>query len=92
MDGTGIPLRAEELAGRTGKQPDGSAKTGVKLCTIWGVESLDEEGTPIRDAGSVTYAAALESASAVRVSRASFTNICLAFRPHFPPRRVGLCY
>ena len=66
MDGTGIPLRAEELAGRIGKQPDGSAKTGeVKLCTIWSAESLDEEGTPIRDAGSVTYSAALESASAL---------------------------
>lgn len=63
MDGTGIPLRAEELAGRIGKQPDGSAKTGeVKLCTIWSAESLDEEGTPIRDAGSVSYSAALESA------------------------------
>jgi len=47
MDGTGIPLRAEELVGRTGKQPDGSAKTGeVKLCTIWSAESLDEQGTP----------------------------------------------
>jgi hypothetical protein len=63
MDGTGIPLRAEELVGRTGKQPDGSAKTGeVKLCTIWSAESLDAEGTPIRDAGSVSYSAALESA------------------------------
>jgi len=66
MDGTGIPLRAEELVGRTGKQPDGSAKTGeVKLCTIWSAESLDTEGTPIRDEGSVTYSAALESASAL---------------------------
>jgi len=66
MDGTGIPLRAEELAGRRGKQPDGSAKTGeVKLCTIWSAESLDKEGTPIRDEGSVTYSAALESASAL---------------------------
>src|SRR5439155_26656637 len=66
MDGTGIPLRSEELVGRTGKQPDGSAKTGeVKLCTIWSAESLDEEGTPIRDEGSVTYSAALESASAL---------------------------
>jgi hypothetical protein len=66
MDGTGIPLRAEELAGRVGKQPDGSAKTGeVKLCTIWSAESLDEEGTPIRDEGSVSYSAALESASAL---------------------------
>ena len=63
MDGTGIPLRAEELVGRTGKQPDGSAKTGeVKLCTIWSAESMDEQGTPIRDQGSVTYSAALESA------------------------------
>ena len=66
MDGTGIPLRAEELVARTGKQPDGSAKTGeVKLCTIWSAESLDEEGIPIRDQGSVTYSAALESASAL---------------------------
>jgi Uncharacterised protein family (UPF0236) len=64
MDGTGIPLRAEELEGRTGKQPDGSAKTReVKLCTIWSAESLDEEGTPIRDEGSVSYSAAIESAS-----------------------------
>src|SRR6202162_737671 len=64
MDGTGIPLRAEELAGRTGKQPDGSAKTGeVKLCTIWSAESLDTEGTPVRDEGSISYSAALESAS-----------------------------
>lgn len=66
MDGTGIPLRAEELAGRIGKQANGSAKTGeVKLCTIWSAESLDAEGTPIRDEGSVTYSAALESASAL---------------------------
>src|SRR6267154_2108106 len=47
MDGTGIPLRAEELVGRIGKQPDGSAKTGeVKLCTIWSAESLDDERSP----------------------------------------------
>jgi hypothetical protein len=52
--------------GRTGKQPDGSAKTGeVKLCTIWSAESLDEQGTPVRDEGSVTYSAALEKASAL---------------------------
>jgi hypothetical protein len=64
MDGTGIPLRAEELAGRTGKQADGSAKTGeVKLCTVWSAEALDEEGIPLRDEGSVSYSAALESAS-----------------------------
>jgi hypothetical protein len=71
MDGTGIPLRAEELVGRTGKQPGGSAKTGeVKLCTIWSAESHDEEGTPIRDEGSVTYSAALESACALDTAAA----------------------
>jgi hypothetical protein len=66
MDGTGIPLRAEELVDRKGKQPDGSAKTGeVKLCTIWSAESRDEDGIPVRDEGSVTYSAALESAAAL---------------------------
>lgn len=29
MDGTGIPMRSQELAGRAGKQPDGCTSTGV---------------------------------------------------------------
>src|SRR6202451_4659617 len=71
MDGTVIPLRAEELVARPGKQPDGSAKTGeVKLCTIWSAESLDEEGTPVRDEGSISYSAALESACALDTAAA----------------------
>jgi hypothetical protein len=65
LDGTGIPVRPKELEGRRGKQEDGSAKTReVKLCTIWSAESRDEEGVPIRDPGSVTYSAAIESAAA----------------------------
>ncbi|MBI3683983.1 MAG: ISKra4 family transposase [Acidobacteria bacterium] len=65
LDGTGIPVRPKELEGRRGKQEDGSAKTReVKLCTIWSAESRDEEGVPIRDKGSVTYSAAIESAAA----------------------------
>lgn len=65
LDGTGIPVRRKELEGRRGKQEDGSAKTReVKLCTIWSAESRDEEGVPIRDKGSVTYSAAIESAAA----------------------------
>jgi len=64
IDGTGIPLRAEELEGRQGKQFDGSAKTReVKLCTVWSAESRDEHNTPVRDEGSVTYSAAIESAA-----------------------------
>ena len=64
IDGTGIPMRAAELVGRAGKQPDGSAKTReVKLCTVWSAEGLDEKGRPVRDRGSVTYSAAIESAA-----------------------------
>ena len=62
IDGTGIPLRAEELTGVSGKRA-GAAKTReVKLCTVWSAESLDTDGTPIRDEGSITYSAAIESA------------------------------
>jgi hypothetical protein len=65
IDGTGIPLRAEELAGVPGKHPDGSAKTReAKLCTVWSAESFDENGIPVRDEESVTYSAAIESAAA----------------------------
>jgi len=64
MDGTGVPMRAAELAGRAGKQSDGSAKTReAKLVTVWTAESRDQEGTPVRDPGSVTYSAAIESAA-----------------------------
>ena len=64
MDGTGVPMRTSEVAGRAGKQPDGSAKTReAKLVTIWSAEARDEEGRPQRDPGSVTYSAAIESAA-----------------------------
>ena len=64
MDGTGVPMRAWELEGRHGKLPDGKSKTGeVKLCTVWSAEGRDEEGTPVRDEGSVSYSAAIESAA-----------------------------
>jgi len=64
MDGTGVPMRAAELAGRQGKQPDGSSKTReVKLCTVWSAEGRDAQGTPVRDEGSITYSAAIESAA-----------------------------
>jgi len=64
MDGTGVPVRKEELVNRPGKQPDGSAKTReVKLVTIWSAEGRDKEGTPVRDVGSISYSAAIESAA-----------------------------
>jgi hypothetical protein len=64
MDGTGVPMRKAELAGRPGKQADGSSKTReVKLCTVWSAEGRDAAGVPVRDAGSVSYSAAIERAA-----------------------------
>jgi hypothetical protein len=64
MDGTGVPMRTPEVAGRAGKQPDGSAKTReAKLVTVWSAEARDREGRPLRDPGSITYSAAIESAA-----------------------------
>jgi hypothetical protein len=69
MDGTSVPMRAEEVADRAGKQADGSAKTcEAKLVTIRTAESCDEEGKPVRDPGSITSSAAVESASALDTS------------------------
>jgi hypothetical protein len=64
MDGTGIPMRRSEVEGRAGKQEDGSAKTReVKLVTVWSAEGRDKEGVPVRDDGSISYSAAIESAA-----------------------------
>jgi hypothetical protein len=64
MDGTNVPMRPSEVEGRAGKQPDGSAKTReVKLVTVWSAEGRATDGTPERDAGSISYSAAIESAA-----------------------------
>jgi hypothetical protein len=64
LDGTGVPMRTAEVEGRPGKQADGSSKTReVKLCTVWSAEGRDEDGVPVRDAGSVSYSAAIERAA-----------------------------
>jgi hypothetical protein len=93
MDGTGI----SELVGRSGKQADGSAKTReVKLVTVWSAESQDQNGIPIRDPGSVSYSAAIESAATLDTDShpAEFTQRVLreATRRGFEqtPRRVVL--
>jgi hypothetical protein len=69
IDGTGIPLRAQELWGVRGKR-EGAAKTReVKLCTVWSAESFDGDGTPVRDEGSVSYSAAIESAFVPNIAK-----------------------
>ena len=63
LDGTGVPVRPSEVEGRRGK-PDGSARTReVKLVTVWTAQARDKDGKPVRDPGSVSYNAAVESAA-----------------------------
>lgn len=63
VDGTGVPMVADELAGRKGKQPDGTAKTREsKLCATFTQTKCDENGLPQRDYASTTYVASFETA------------------------------
>ena len=62
-DGTGVPMTKEELDGRKGKQPDGSAKTReANVGCVFTQTTIDEKGQPVRDAGSTTFTGAIESA------------------------------
>jgi Uncharacterised protein family (UPF0236) len=55
-DGTGVPMRKEELQGRKGQQLDGSAKTRqAYLGCVFTQHKTDEKGHPIRDHQSTTY-------------------------------------
>ncbi len=60
-DGTGVPMTRKELAGRKGKQADGSAKTReVKLGCVFTQTTTDEKGFPIRDPESTSFVGAIE--------------------------------
>ena len=61
-DGTGVPMRQEELEGRAGKQPDGSSKTRMAyLGCVFTQTRTDEEGHPVRDHDSTTYVSSFQS-------------------------------
>jgi len=61
-DATGVPMRKEELEGRAGKQPDGTAKTRMAyLGCIFTQHKTDEENHPIRDHQSTTYVSSFQS-------------------------------
>ena len=65
VDGTGVPMVTRELAGRKGKQLDGTAKTReVKLGAVFTQTRCDEKGRPERDYASTTYVGSFESAEA----------------------------
>jgi len=60
-DATGVPMRKEELKGRKGKQPDGTAKTrSVYLGCVFTQHQRDEKGHPMRDYESTTYVSAMK--------------------------------
>ena len=64
IDGTGVPMRAAETDGRTGKGEDGKARTReVKLCCAFTQTRVDEDGYPIRDPDSSSYLATFAPAA-----------------------------
>jgi len=92
MDGSGIPMRASETAGRKGKPKAGGCATSartreVKLVTVWGAGHFDNLGVPLTDPGSVSYNAAIESAStaprALEISAFGQGVDCEAYRRRF---------
>jgi hypothetical protein len=61
-DGTGVPMTRTELAGRKGKQADGSALTReAKLGCVFTQTTTDEKGFPVRDPESTSFIGAIES-------------------------------
>ena len=63
MDGTGVPAVPQELQDRSGKGPDGKAKTReAKLGCVFTQTSFDAEGWPLRDPESTSSVGAIETA------------------------------
>ncbi len=63
IDGTGVPMRPAETAGRAGKHPDGRARTReVKLASLFTQTRCDATGFPLRDPDSTSYLASFEPA------------------------------
>jgi hypothetical protein len=65
VDATGVPMVAEELDGRKGKQEDGSSTTReAKLgCVFTQTKPDPETGLPVRDPDSTSYAGSFETAA-----------------------------
>jgi hypothetical protein len=63
LDGTGVPTVAAEVEGRAGKSVDGRARTReAKLAVVFTQTIVDDDGYPVRDPGSSSYAATFEPA------------------------------
>jgi hypothetical protein len=65
LDGTGVPAVPKDTAGRSGKGPEGRARTReAKLGAVFTQTNFDAEGWPVRDPDSTTYVGAIETAEA----------------------------
>lgn len=63
IDGTGVPVLRKETQGRKGKAEDGVARTReAKLAAVFTQTTIDQEGNPVRDAGSTSYVGKIETA------------------------------
>jgi hypothetical protein len=64
MDGTGLPMVAQETEGRSGKGENGRAHTReAKLGCVFTQTITDDQGRPVRDEESTTYTGAIEMAA-----------------------------
>ena len=73
-DGTGVPVRQSEMEGVKGRQEDGSARTreAKVIATFTAEDTHPKTGEPMKDGGSGSVSALIDSAAAVGgVSRAS---------------------
>ena len=62
-DGTGVPMTKQEVAGRKGKQEDGTARTReVKLGCVFTQTVTDDKGFPMRDPESTSFVGKIETA------------------------------
>jgi hypothetical protein len=61
-DGTGVPVLRRETEGRRGKGADGIARTReAKLGAVFTQTAVGENGRPVRDPDSTTYAGKIEN-------------------------------
>lgn len=61
-DGTGVPMVPEAVAGRRGKQADGSARTReAKLGCVFTQTGRDRKGRAVRDPESTSFVGAIET-------------------------------
>ncbi len=71
IDGTGIPMRKEDVEGVAGKQDDGSSKSReAKLAVMYTAEGRDPKtGAALKDRSSETFSCLIDSAAAPSGSR-----------------------